>query len=73
VSLQPTSSKRRRAYNILVGAFFLAMIWAMLVAGVVAEGDWTIGKIAFRNANFSVLTLFGLIGAVVYYRGAKQP
>ena len=70
MSLRPTQSKRTRAYNIFVGFFFLAVIWAMVASGVIAEGDWTLKKIILQS--LTIMTLVGLVAAVAHYRAGKR-
>jgi hypothetical protein len=72
MSLRPTQSKRTRAYNIFVGFFFLAVIWAMVASGVIAEGDWTLKKIILQNVSLTIMTLVGLVAAVAHYRAGKR-
>jgi hypothetical protein len=71
--LHPTNSRRTRAYNIFVGFFFVAVSWAIIAAGAFARGEWTVGQILSENASFALVTVFGLVGAVLYYRRGKQP
>jgi len=72
MALRETSSKRTRAYNIFVGAFFLAVFWIMIAAGLYAEGQFSLRMLFLKNAAMVAATLAGLVGAIIYYRRASR-